>query len=91
MEHLLEGVAEQVPRSAPRRASSATTTCARRPTRRRTARIDELASLIERMGSVNLDAVREHAEAEKRFTFYTTQKADLEQGARRSRARHRSR
>ena len=42
------------------------------------ARIDELARLIERMGSVNLDAMREHAEAEQRFTFYTTQKADLE-------------
>ena len=34
--------------------------------------------LIERMGSVNLDAMREHAEAEERFTFYTTQKADLD-------------
>jgi len=42
------------------------------------ARIDELARLIERMGGVNLDAMREHAEAEQRFTFYTTQKADLE-------------
>ena len=30
------------------------------------------------MGSVNLDAVREHAEAEKRYTFYTEQKADLD-------------
>ncbi len=42
------------------------------------ARIEDLARLIERMGSVNLDAMREHAEAEERFTFYTTQKADLE-------------
>jgi chromosome segregation protein len=42
------------------------------------ARIDELAKLIERMGSVNLDAMREHAEAEERFTFYTAQKEDLE-------------
>ena len=42
------------------------------------ARIDELAKLLERMGSVNLDAMREHAEAEERFTFYTTQKDDLE-------------
>ncbi|WP_394828664.1 chromosome segregation protein SMC [Pendulispora albinea] len=41
-------------------------------------RISELVTLIERMGSVNLDAVREHAEAEKRFEFYSTQKADLE-------------
>jgi chromosome segregation protein len=42
------------------------------------ARVEELARLIERMGSVNLDAMREHAEAEQRFTFYTTQKDDLE-------------
>jgi chromosome segregation protein len=41
-------------------------------------RISELSTLIDRMGSVNLDAVREHAEAEKRFTFYTEQKADLD-------------
>jgi len=41
-------------------------------------RIDELSRLIERMGGVNLDAMREHTEAEERFTFYTTQKADLE-------------
>jgi len=42
------------------------------------ARLDELTKLIERMGSVNLDAMREHAEAEERFTYYTTQKADLD-------------
>jgi chromosome segregation protein len=41
-------------------------------------RVEELTKLIERMGSVNLDAMREHADAEQRFTFYTTQKADLE-------------
>jgi len=41
-------------------------------------RIQELTQLIDRMGSVNLDAVREHEEAEKRFTFYTEQKADLD-------------
>jgi chromosome segregation protein len=34
--------------------------------------------LIERMGSVNLDAMREHEESQRRFEFYTTQKADLE-------------
>jgi chromosome segregation protein len=43
------------------------------------SRISELGSLIERMGSVNLEAMKEHAEAEERFTFYTTQKADLDQ------------
>jgi chromosome segregation protein len=42
------------------------------------ARIDELVRLIERMGSVNLDATRELADAEERFAFYTTQKLDLE-------------
>ncbi len=41
-------------------------------------RITELTGLLDRMGSVNLDAMREHEEAEKRFTFYTTQKADLD-------------
>jgi chromosome segregation protein len=42
------------------------------------ARLVELTTLIDRMGSVNLDAVREHEEAEKRFVFYTEQKADLD-------------
>ena len=41
-------------------------------------RIHELAQLIERMGSVNLDAMREHEDAEKRYAFYTEQKADLD-------------
>jgi len=42
------------------------------------SRIQELAGLIDRMGSVNLDAMREHEDAEKRYVFYTTQKADLD-------------
>ena len=42
------------------------------------SRIAELANLIDRMGSVNLEATREYQEAEQRFTFYSTQKADLE-------------
>jgi chromosome segregation protein len=42
------------------------------------SRIGELGHLIERMGSVNLDAMREHEESEKRYEFYSTQKADLE-------------
>jgi chromosome segregation protein len=41
-------------------------------------RIQELMGLLDRMGSVNLDAMREHDDAEKRFVFYTTQKADLD-------------
>jgi chromosome segregation protein len=42
------------------------------------ARIQELTELIDRMGPVNVDAVREHAEAEKRYVYYAEQKADLE-------------
>jgi chromosome segregation protein len=42
------------------------------------ARITELTELIDRMGPVNVDAVREHAEEQKRHAFYATQKADLE-------------
>jgi len=42
------------------------------------ARISELSGLLERMGSVNLDAMREHEEAEKRYAFYSDQKADLD-------------
>ncbi len=41
-------------------------------------RIPQPARLIHRLGSVNLDAMREHEEAEKRYEFYTTQKADLD-------------
>ncbi len=42
------------------------------------ARISELTELIDRMGPVNLDAVREHAESAERFTYYKSQKEDLE-------------
>lgn len=42
-------------------------------------RIKELAQLIDRMGSVNLDAMKEFEEASERFEFYTTQRADLEE------------
>ncbi len=48
------------------------------PDRQLGARIDELGQLIERMGAVNLDAVREHEEAEKRYAFYTSQKSDID-------------
>ncbi len=42
------------------------------------SRIHELSGLLDRMGSVNLEAMREHEEAEKRYTFYTEQKGDLD-------------
>jgi chromosome segregation protein len=77
LEHLLAGVAEkfrglQLPRVVGDYHMRAA------PDEVLRARVDELARLIDRMGSVNLDAMREHAEAEERFTFYTSQKADLE-------------
>ncbi len=42
------------------------------------SRITELAELLDRMGPVNVDAVREHAEASERHTYYSEQVADLE-------------
>ncbi len=42
------------------------------------ARIQELTELLDRMGPVNVDAVREHAEASERFTYYSGQQKDLE-------------
>ena len=41
-------------------------------------RIEQLAQLIDRMGPVNLDAMQEFEQTSERFTFYTTQKEDLE-------------
>ncbi len=41
-------------------------------------RIKELTQLIDRMGSVNLDAVKEHEEAKERFAYYTEQRDDLD-------------
>ncbi len=41
-------------------------------------RASELQVLLDRMGSVNLEAMREHEEAETRYQFYSTQKADLD-------------
>jgi chromosome segregation protein len=42
------------------------------------ARMAELRGLIERMGEINLTAIEESAELQKRFDYLTTQKADLE-------------
>jgi chromosome segregation protein len=42
------------------------------------ARSEELRRLIERMGEVNLTAIEEHAEQEKRFNFFVEQKDDLD-------------
>jgi chromosome segregation protein len=77
MEHLLAGVADKfrglhLPRIVGDHHMRAA------PDEVSRARIEELVRLIERMGSVNLEAMREHTEAEERFTYYTTQKADLD-------------
>jgi chromosome segregation protein len=77
MEHLLAGVADKFRRlHLPRVIGDYHMRAA--PDEVSRSRIEELVRLVERMGSVNLDAMREHAEAEERFTFYTTQKIDLE-------------
>jgi len=41
-------------------------------------RATELRGLIERMGEINLTAIEESEELQKRFDFLTTQRADLE-------------
>ncbi|MFW5739478.1 MAG: chromosome segregation protein SMC, partial [Myxococcota bacterium] len=48
------------------------------PDEQHRSRIDELAQLIDRMGPVNLDAMQEYEQTSERYTFYTTQKEDLE-------------
>jgi chromosome segregation protein len=78
MQHLLEGVAEKfrglhLPRIVGDYHMRPP------PDEETRNRIQELTHLLERMGSVNLDAMRELEETEKRQTFYTTQKADLDQ------------
>ncbi len=40
--------------------------------------IQQLTKQIDRMGSVNLDAMQEFEEQSERFTYYTEQKSDLE-------------
>ena len=42
------------------------------------ARMSELRGLIERMGEINLTAIEESEESQKRFDFLTAQRADLE-------------
>jgi chromosome segregation protein len=42
------------------------------------SRTNELRGLIERMGEINLTAIEESAELQKRFDYLTAQKADLD-------------
>ena len=77
MQHLLDGVAERF-RGLRLERVIGDYHLRPPPDEESHGRIAELVQLLERMGSVNLDAMREHAEAEQRYTFYTTQKADLD-------------
>jgi chromosome segregation protein len=76
-EHLIEGVADKF-RGLDLRQVVSDHHMRPPPDEVSRGRLDEVLKLLERMGSVNLDATREHAEAEQRFAFYTAQKADLE-------------
>jgi chromosome segregation protein len=42
------------------------------------SRIDELTSVVERMGEINLTAIEEYAERNERYEYLTSQKDDLE-------------
>ena len=41
-------------------------------------RIEELSRLVERMGEINLTAIEEHAEQEKRYVYLSGQQKDLD-------------
>ena len=77
MQHILEGVAEKF-RGLRLERVIGDYHLRPPPDEELRTRVNDLVHLIERMGSVNLDAMREHEEAESRFTFYSTQKADLD-------------
>jgi chromosome segregation protein len=77
MQHLLEGVREKF-RGLELRRIIGDYHMRPPPDDDTRARVTELQHLIDRMGGVNLDAMREHEEAEKRYAFYSEQKADLE-------------
>ena len=42
------------------------------------SRIDELTSVVERMGEINLTAIEEYAERNERYEYLTSQKDDLD-------------
>jgi chromosome segregation protein len=48
------------------------------PTEADRKRVEEIARSIERMGEVNLTAIEEYAEQDKRAKFFSEQKADIE-------------
>ena len=75
--------------SSSRRERATTTTCARSSARSRRRALRELRELIERMGEINLTAIEEFEELQKRFEFLPTQKA-RSRAARRRSSRRRS-
>lgn len=75
-EHLIDAVAEKHGVVLPRIVGDYHLRPA--PDESHQARMEELRQLIERMGDVNLTAIEEYAEQEKRHAFYMEQKADLD-------------
>ncbi|MFO0608732.1 MAG: chromosome segregation protein SMC [Polyangiales bacterium] len=78
MEHLVGGVAEKhnvaLPELVPEYESRP------KPTDADRRRADEAVKSIERLGEVNLTAIEEYAEQERRSKFFAEQKADIERG-----------
>ncbi len=76
MEHLVETVAEKHNVALPK----VVVDYHQRPlpTEADRKRVDELAKSIERLGEVNLTAIDEYAEQERRSKFFTDQKDDIE-------------
>lgn len=78
MEHLVATVADRyqlaLPSVVPEHQDAAP------PGPEERARQEELARTIERLGEVNLGAIDEYAEQERRRSFFAGQKADIERG-----------
>jgi chromosome segregation protein len=78
MEHLVTGVAEKHNVALPSVVDEYRERP--RPTDADRRRADEAVKSIERLGEVNLTAIDEYAEQERRSTFFSEQKADIERG-----------
>ena len=76
MEHLVEGVADKHQVALPAVVTEYQERA--RPTEADRKRVEELAKTIERLGEVNLTAIDEYAEQERRATFFTEQKDYIE-------------
>ena len=76
MEHLVEAVAEKHNVALPKVVIDYHQRAV--PTDADRKRVEELARSIERLGEVNLTAIDEYAEQERRAKFFTEQKDDIE-------------